>query len=388
MAAPPAVPSAVPVHVPRLLPSILALSRDITNAWRRSTLVSTLNYAVVGCELALFLAGLHWYLRISFRPLNAAIRVLNALSRGDTSAPGPKSSGRDEIGRLAQTMENFRHDQKLLAETSAAKERIESELAVARDIQSHIVPTVFIFPDHPEFDLHAVMEPAKAVGGDLYDFFLLDDRRLFFLIGDVSDKGVPSALFMAIAKALFKNAAQANDLPLGEVMARVNRQLTLDNPSEMFVTIFACLLDLETGRITYSDGGHELPFRLRAGGEAEMLKKEGGLALGFMADFVFSTAEIALEPGDALLLYTDGVNEAMNAAHDMFKVGRITETLQGPTAATGTAAEIARTLLGAVHRFADGAPQSDDITILTVRWKGPRGRALDAPTAARLMEAA
>ncbi|WP_051013871.1 PP2C family protein-serine/threonine phosphatase [Pararhodospirillum photometricum] len=352
--------------------AVLAVSRDITPAWRRAVVLSSLSYALVGAELALFLAGLFWYLRVSFRPLNAAIRVLNALSRGDTSVQGLPTTGQDEIGRLARTMEIFRRNQKLLAETSAAKERIDSELSVARDIQSHIVPTTFVFPGHPEFDLHAVMEPAKAVGGDLYDFFLLDERRLFFLIGDVSDKGVPAALFMAIAKALFKNEAIDREGTLAEVMGRVNRQLTLDNPSEMFVTVFACVLDLDTGIVTYADGGHELPVRLSPEGRVEVLKKQGGLALGFMADYLYTTAEIHLAPGDALLLYTDGVNEAMNPEHEMFKVERITETLQGNVAASGGAAQIARTLLGAVHGFAAGAPQSDDITILALRWKGPR----------------
>jgi len=368
--------------------AIVVAMRDITASWRLGRLVSGLSYAGGMVMLALFLATLYWYLRISFRPLNAAIRVLNAMSRGDTSVAGPARVGRDEIGRLARTMESFRRAQRLLAETTAAKERIDSELAVARDIQRHIVPTNFGFPDHPEFELHAVMEPAKAVGGDLYDFFLLDERHLFFMIGDVSDKGVPAALFMAITKALFKNAAQSGDLPpLDEIMARVNRQLTADNPSEMFVTIFACLLDLETGIVTYSDGGHELPFRLRADGKGEVLPKEGGMALGFIADYPYATAEIALAPGDALMLYSDGVNEAMNPAHQMFKVGRITETLAGATA-EAPAASVARSLLGAVRRFADTAPQSDDITILVVRWKGPQSLLAAYPTVTALTKVA
>jgi sigma-B regulation protein RsbU (phosphoserine phosphatase) len=193
---------------------------------------------------------------------------------------------------------------------------------------------------------------------------------------------------MAITKALFKNAAQSGDLPpLDEIMARVNRQLTADNPSEMFVTIFACLLDLETGIVTYSDGGHELPFRLRADGTGEVLPKEGGMALGFIADYPYTTAEIALTPGDALMLYSDGVNEAMNPAHQMFKVERITETLAGATA-EAPAASVARSLLGAVRRFADSAPQSDDITILVVRWKGPQSLLAAHPTVTTLIKAA
>jgi sigma-B regulation protein RsbU (phosphoserine phosphatase) len=343
---------------------------DVTVAWGRSQLILALSSGGVLAAAALFLGGLNWYLRTSFRPLNTMIRVLNALSRGDASVVGLQRSGDDEIGRLGRTVESFRRSQKLLAETTAAKERTDSELAVARDIQSRMVPHEFAFPTHPEFALHAVMEPAKAVGGDLYDFFLIDERHLFFLVGDVSDKGVPAALYMAIAKALFKNVAQSSDLPLHEVMGRVNRQLTEDNPSEMFVTVFACVLDLETGVIVYSDGGHELPIRLRADGAVQLLPKLGGLALGFLPDYSYRTGEIALDAGDALVLYTDGVTEAMNLAQEMFRSERITDALAGCAPGAPSVA-IARALLTSVRGFVGAAPQSDDITILVVRWNGP-----------------
>ena len=344
---------------------------DVTASWREDELVAWLCVGGVWVALALFLAALYWYLRDSFRPLNATIRVLAALARGDTTVVGPATAGNQEIDRLVRTMDGFRKAQKLLTETTAAKERIDSELAVARDIQKQIVPSHFGFPGNPEFELHAVMEPAKAVGGDLYDFFLIDERRLFFLIGDVSDKGTPAALYMAIAKALFRNSAQNRNLPLNEVMASVNRQLAIDTPTEMFVTIFACVLDLETGVITYSDGGHELPALLRADGSAELLAKRGGLALGFMPDYVFTTGEIRLSPGDALLVYTDGVTEAMNELHALFSAEGIVRVLTGVTVEAPTTT-ITRTLLAAVRSFAGTAPQSDDITMLAVRWKGPQ----------------
>jgi sigma-B regulation protein RsbU (phosphoserine phosphatase) len=351
---------------------------DVTQTWRRGQLISALTYGAVLSAVALFLGVLNWYLRTSFRPLNTMIRVLNALSRGDASVVGPTTTGNDEIGRLAQTVESFRRSQKLLAETTAAKERTDSELNVAREIQARMVPHEFNFAGHPEFALHAVMEPAKAVGGDLYDFFLIDERRLFFLIGDVSDKGVPAALYMAITKALFKNVALHTDVPLQEVMSRVNKQLTEDNPSEMFVTVFACVLDLETGVVTYSDGGHEAPIRLRANGQVETMPKQGGLVLGFLDDYKYQDDEFTLDPGDALVLYTDGVNEAMNGAHQMFKIDRITETLSAGTPGESSA-DIAGSLLHAVRTFVGSAPQSDDITILVVRWNGPASRFATAP---------
>jgi sigma-B regulation protein RsbU (phosphoserine phosphatase) len=346
---------------------------DVTAAWRRGQLVSALNYGAVLAAVSLLLGALNWYLRASFRPLNVMIRVLNALSRGDNSVVGPASVGHDEIGRLARTVESFRRSQQLLAETTAAKERTDSELSVARAIQARMVPHEFDFPGHPEFSLHAVMEPAKAVGGDLYDFFLIDERRLFFLIGDVSDKGVPAALYMAITKALFKNVALHTDIPLNEVMSRVNKQLTEDNPSEMFVTVFACVLDLETGVVVYSDGGHETPIRLRADGKVQLMPKRGGLVLGFQDDYQYQVSEFTLQPGDALVLYTDGVNEAMDATNQMFKIDRITRTLAAG-APGETSEDIAVSLLSEVRGFVGGAPQSDDITILVVRWNGPASR--------------
>lgn len=349
----------------------LASVKDITKEWSRERLTSLLSSVAAVAAVALFLGGMNWHLRTSFQPLNEMIRILNALSRGDASVVGPYREGKDEIGRLARTLERFRRSQQLLAETTAAKERTDSELAIARDIQSGMVPHDFAFPDHPEFTVHALMEAAKAVGGDFYDFFLIDDQRLFFLVGDVSDKGVPAALYMAITKALFKHVVRSRNLPLDEIMAQVNRQLTEDNPSEMFVTVFACILDLATGVIVYSDGGHEPPMRLHRDGRAEQLPKIGGLALGFLADYSYSTGEIRLEPGDALVLYTDGVTEATDGSNRMFALDRVTEVLSAtPPGAPSEA--VASTLLTSIRHFVGSAPQSDDITILVVRWNEPR----------------
>jgi sigma-B regulation protein RsbU (phosphoserine phosphatase) len=215
-----------------------------------------------------------------------------------------------------------------------------------------------------------VLEPAKAVGGDLYDFFLIDDRHLFFVIGDVSDKGVPAALYMAITKALFKHVARSRPLPIHEIMAQVNRQLTDDNPSEMFVTVFACILDLDSGVITYCDGGHEPPLCLRADGTLDPVPKLGGLVLGFSAAYQYESATIRLSPGDALILFTDGLTEATDADNAMFTVERVGAALSGVVPLAPPEA-ITAILLGAVRRFVGRAPQSDDLTLLVMRWYGP-----------------
>jgi sigma-B regulation protein RsbU (phosphoserine phosphatase) len=282
---------------------------------------------------------------------------------------------RGEVGKLAEAlgqMESMLQTYIVnLTETTAAKERIESELSIARNIQMGFLPQTFpAFPGHKEFDLHAIIEPAKEVGGDLYDYFMIDDRHLYFLIGDVSDKGVPAALFMAVTKTLFGTHASQADRAISEVMRRVNKELSSENPWQMFVTAFACVLDLETGEIQYCDGGHEPPFIIRLGKELEIVKKVPGAALCFFEDFSYVLGTMQLHPGDALVLYTDGVTEAMNKDRKMFRREGIAEALRSYSSETTPAATISRRLLDHVRVFADNEPQSDDITILVVCYSG------------------
>ena len=274
-----------------------------------------------------------------------------------------------------------------LKETTAAKERIEGELSAARSIQMGMLPNSFALPDHAECDLHAVLEPAKAVGGDLFDFFLLDEHRLFILIGDVSDKGVPAALFMAVTKTLFSVEARRDSTSVARIMERVNATLCQNNPEGMFVTVFAGILDLRTGEITYSDGGHERPLVLRRNGQPEFIEKQGGLVLGFDPDAVYQEEEaIRLAPGEGLVIYTDGVSEAMNAGHEMFAFKRLSDALV-PVCCEVPARAIIDNVIGSVKSFVGGHPQSDDITLLALRWRGPADAAASeagvAPEAGR-----
>jgi len=262
-----------------------------------------------------------------------------------------------------------------LKETTAAKERIEGELSAARSIQMGMLPDSFALPDHAECDLHAMLEPAKAVGGDLFDFFLLDEHRLFILIGDVSDKGVPAALFMAVTKTLFSVEAHRDASSVGRIMERVNAALCKSNPEGMFVTVFAGILDLRTGEVIYSDGGHERPFVLGQDGRPDLVeKKRGGLVLGFDPDAAYEEDVIRLMPGEGLVIYTDGVTEAMNVKHEMFMVTRLSEALASVCCKVPARA-IIEGVINSVRSFVGGYPQSDDITLLALRWRGPA----DAP---------
>lgn len=282
---------------------------------------------------------------------------------------------RDEVGKLAEALGQMESTLQVyvdtLTETTAAKERIESELSIARNIQMGFLPQTFpAFPDHTEFDLHAIIEPAKEVGGDLYDYFMIDERHLFFLIADVSDKGVPAALFMAVSKTLFGSHASQADRPIAEVMRRVNKELSTENPWQMFVTAFACVLDITTGEVRYCDGGHEPPFILRRDKEVETVKKESGPALCFFEDVVYKPGTMQLDPGDSLVLYTDGVTEAMNKDRKMFRREGIIQALQPFCAEATPAQTISKSILDHVRRWAGDTPQSDDITILVVQYNG------------------
>jgi sigma-B regulation protein RsbU (phosphoserine phosphatase) len=279
-------------------------------------------------------------------------------------------SRRDEVGSLAEAMSGMiSRLQRYLIEiqaATAARERVEGELSAARDIQIGMVPRRFPpFPDRDDIDIYALLEPAKEVGGDLYNYVMIDENRLFFVIGDVSGKGVPAALFMAMTSTLFKaNALSA--VSTAELMARVNAELARDNAANLFVTAFAGIIDLRDGTVAYSDAGHEAPFLLRADGAVSRLTKPEGMALGIFDDAEFDGATVKLDTGDALILFTDGVSEATRDDEAQFTVEGIVEALSDMPA-DRTARSIAIGLADRVGAFVGSAPQFDDIAILVVR---------------------
>lgn len=279
----------------------------------------------------------------------------------------------DEVGSLAEAMSAMiSRLQRYLIEmeaATAARERVEGELSAARDIQIGMLPRRFpAFPERGDIDIHALLEPAKEVGGDLYNFSMIDEHRLFFVIGDVSGKGVPAALFMAMASTLFK-AASMTASDTAALMARVNGELVRDNVANLFVTAFCGVIDLRDGRVEYSDAGHEAPFVRRADGAIERLPKPAGMALGVWDEAEFGRAHVRLAPGDALILFTDGVSEATTADERLFGVDRIEATLAA-LKADPSARAITTGLSDAVSLFVGDAPQFDDIAILVVEYLG------------------
>jgi len=303
------------------------------------------------------------------RPLTAMARATEEIATGNLDIELPALRSKDEVGRLADSFSHMKNSLKQyikeLTETTAAKERIESELKVAHDIQMGLLPK--LFPERKEFDIYATLEPAREVGGDLYDFSLLGDDRLFFLVGDVSGKGVPAALFMAVAKTLLNHLAEKCTDP-SLVLAQVNKELCRENESTMFVTLFCGLLNFKTGDLLFSNGGHNPPLMVRSGQKPEWLKVPEGFVLGVMEDAVYRTERIVLDPGDRMLLYTDGVTEAMNRKKAFYSEKRLMSAVERRKSASVEA--LIQEVLRSVREFTEGESLSDDVTLLALQFNG------------------
>ncbi len=248
--------------------------------------------------------------------------------------------------------------------------RMESELRVAHDIQMSMVPPPSPDPDAwPCPELRAVLRPARDVGGDLYDYFVEEGgERLFVVVGDVSGKGVPAALYMALTRTLLSAEAGRHGSP-DEILAAANDELCRRNDSGMFVTVFMGVLDLRDGRLSYCSGGHNPPYRVTPSGEVSPLEGPQGIVLGVFPGSDYGLASVTLGRGDSLVLYTDGVTEAMDGEGRMFGEERLTAFLAGRRGSPPD--ELCGGLLDEVGRFASGADQSDDITVLALRYGGP-----------------
>jgi serine phosphatase RsbU (regulator of sigma subunit) len=246
------------------------------------------------------------------------------------------------------------------------KERIGSELRIASDIQRAILPRNFpAFPERKEFELFAETIPAREMGGDFYDFFPIDQERLGLVIADVSGKGVPAAIFMAVSRTMLKATAMQTPSP-GECLYQVNNLLCPDNDSTMFVTVFYAILNTRTGELEYSNAGHNLPYLLSSQGSVAMLDNPGGMALGVQQDTLYNVRRIRLRPGEGLFLYTDGVTEAMDPQGNLFSDARLKQLLlriQG-----GSPIDLVYETVAEVRDYAGGEPQADDITLLVLRY--------------------
>lgn len=249
------------------------------------------------------------------------------------------------------------------------QERIKSELEIATRIQAGCLEDDFTEINHlPNVNLTAKMRPAKEVGGDFYDVFMIDDTHLCFLIADVSGKGVPAALFMSMAKIHIKNYATLG-LPLAEVVSRANNNLCYKNEEGMFVTAFICVLDIETGDVKFVNAGHNLPFLSQGDGEFCMLQAKANLVLGLMDGIPYREQHLQLNPGDCIYLYTDGVTEALNPKQELLGDDYLKNMLNRHREDSANVEEFVQAMYREVDDFADGETQADDITMVYLSRK-------------------
>jgi phosphoserine phosphatase RsbU/P len=255
---------------------------------------------------------------------------------------------------------------KLILSAQAKLIALQQELDIANLIQTSILPKTFPpFPDRKEFDIYAKMVPAREVGGDLYDFFLIDKYRLGVVIGDVSGKGIASALLMAVCKTLLK-ATSCKGMPADNVLYEVNNILADETPANMFVTLFYGILDTRSGAFEYSNGGHNVPFLISEDGTVEQIKNIGGLILGAVKDTEYESNIVILKPGSTIFFYTDGVTEAFNKNEEEFQEKRLQQILSDKNGSN--AADFVHRAFENVQSFSDGVEQNDDITCLALKY--------------------
>ena len=333
----------------------------------KSVGISAVLLSIIGCfSAAMFLK--HEFVT----PVKTIIGEAQRFARENTAADREKLrdiSTIKEIQALSASVEKMETDtlqyMNNLMQVTAERERIDTELSLATRIQANMLPNIFpAFPDRTEFDIHASMTPAKEVGGDFYDFFLIDDDHLGLVMADVSGKGVPAALFMMMAKILLYNYAIMGGTP-HEVLERLNGTICKNNDDSMFVTVWFGIYTISTGKIVAANAGHEYPIVKRGDKGFEILKDRHGFVIGGMSGLKYRDYEFEMAPGDALFLYTDGVPEATDGESNMFGTQRLLDTLN--SAAQSSTQELLETVREAVEIFVGDAPQFDDLTMLAIK---------------------
>lgn len=305
------------------------------------------------------------------QPLRQLAASADEVAKGNFKAQLPDIKSRDEIHLLRDSFENMQHSLtsyvRELRDATAQKAAIESEMKVAHDIQMAMLPKTFPpYPERTDIDIYGSLTPAKGVGGDLFDFYIRDEK-LFFCIGDVSGKGVPASLFMAVTRSLFRNISGHVSAP-EHIVAALNDALVDGNDSSMFVTVFVGVLDLGTGILSYCNAGHNAP--LLVGRDVGTLSCCPNLPIGILADFKFTQQEVTIDPNTIIFLYTDGLNEAEDSEHNQFGDGRVWneakcllgEEAHGPR-------NFVDQMTNAVRHFVGSAEQSDDLTMLAIQYK-------------------
>lgn len=335
-----------------------------------------LTHQIVKYGAIVFIVGLSslfvfctWAIYQMVKPLKEFADSVVSIAEGNLEAPLPEIHSEDELLQLRNSFEYMQHSLKQhisdLQATTVSKERMQSELKIAHDIQMGMIPKSF--PQRQDLDLFASMTPAKEVGGDLYDFIIEGDE-LFFIIGDVAGKGVPASLYMAVTRTLFRNLA-GNYQSAANIVREMNHAIASTNDSYIFVTVFVGVLDMKTHYLTYCNAAHNAPVLITAEGECSLLEVEANLPIGIEDRYNYEEQQVDFPPGCALLLYTDGLTEAMYFASDgsrkLFGEHRVLHDVEKNSKAS--AVEIIDYLKQHVSVFADGTEQSDDLTMLFLR---------------------
>lgn len=357
---------------------------DVVNT--RQTFLIGLLALLAGLTAAFVIVFLLILRRKVIRPIDLLTQATGAfiqnneeeLAAGTAQVNVPEIRTGDEVEQLADAFRRMEEDMlayiRSFMAVTAEKERIGAELNVATQIQADMLPRIFpAFPARTEFDIYATMDPAKEVGGDFYDFFLVDDDHLAVVVADVSGKGVPAALFMVIAKTLIKNHAQNRETP-AEVFTHTNAQLCEGNDAGLFVTAWMAVLEISTGKLTYVNAGHNPPLLRRAGGSYEWLRSRPGFVLAGMEGMRYRENEMELNPGDRLFLYTDGVTEATDANKELYGDDRLQAALdrQGNVPVR----QLLTGIKESIDAFVGDAEQFDDITMLGLEYR-ERGERTD-----------
>ncbi len=381
------VPEGIHPHVTTLVPvkdsagdvtAILCIQRpasEIKNARRPYFIVIAISTAVIAFVASLISAA---FIRKRFvAPIQKVSDEAARFARENTKGEELGSiSSFKEFENLAASIDTMETDMvsyiENLTEITAENERIGFELSLAGRIQENSIPTDFpAFPERHDFNVYASMDPAREIGGDFYNFFLIDDDHLALVIGDVSGKGIPASLFMMVTNIMITDRTMMGGTP-GEILTYVNSSICEHNTAEMFVTIWLGILELSTGKLKAANAGHEYPALKRADGAFEIFRDKHGFVVGGMEDIIYKDYDLRLEPGDKLFIYTDGVPEASDAGYRLFGTDRMLEALN---AEPGAGPEhILKNVRSAVDGFVKDAEQFDDLTMLCLEYTGKEGK--------------
>lgn len=305
------------------------------------------------------------------KPLNLFTLAAKEIGSGKFNSKLPEINTKDEIQELLTSFKQMQFELNNyianLKETTAEKEKMQSELRIAHKIQMDMVPKIFPpFPERDDVDLFAILDSAKEVGGDLYDFFFIDDEKIVVLVGDVAGKGVPASLFMAVTRTLIRSKI-TKGITSSVIVDQINRDLMQNNDSQLFVTLLLCIIDVKTRTMEYTSAGHNPAYIVTKDGKITSLKDRHGMALGLFDLQPYSSSIYQMEKGDKFILYTDGVNEAMDKDGNIYDYSRL-ENMLGKLQ-NMTAKESTELILKDIISFANGAEQSDDITLMVVTLK-------------------